>query len=440
VVLNYACRGFKDSGGETTVAGPRDIADITEVIDHAVARCGADADRVGLWGLSYGAGMALLAAASEPRLKAVGSLEGFTDLVRTAYPNRTRSTVLMGGLLYGAVIAGKLSADTQAMFDVVLQGGDMTPWVRWFEQRSPIRVIDRINAHRPAIFMATAWNDLAYGTDQVHDFFEQITAPKRLELRAGDHVINEVPSSVGIGDTTMYDHLFDWMTTYVGGTDTAVVHEPAVWMQPRGSAGRPAPEKYSSWDDATTGERTYTLTAPSGFVPTGGLSTTAAATSWTATIEPGGDVAAGYGAPVAGFAGEALTGNPPNSSLFAINRSRAVFWEGDPLPAKLRLRGQQTVTFELTPSAANGTLVCYLYDSEGAIGHLISHRPYSWTGATPGRPFTVTLPLQPTAYDVPAGHRLAAAVTGGDLVYANENPDGARLGIGGPARLTVSVG
>lgn len=421
VVLNYACRGFKESGGATTVAGPRDIADITNVLDFAVKNCGADPGHVGLWGLSYGAGMALLAAAYEPRLKAVGSLEGFTDLVRTAYPNRTRSTFLMGGLLYGGAIAGKFAPDVDQMFDAVLRGGvDMTPWVSWFKQRSPLEVVDRINANKPAIYMATSWNDLAYGTDQVWDFFERLTGPKRLELRAGDHVVNEVPTSVGIGDTTMYDHLFDWMTTYVGGTDTDVAHEPAVWMQPRGSAGKPAPEKYATWSGATRSTSTFDL-------------------PWKATIQQGGDMAAGFGAPIASFAGEALTGNPPNSSLFAIDRSKATYWTGPKLTGKLRLRGQSTVTLTLTPSAARGTLVFYLYDADGAFGHLITHRPYSWEGATPGKAITITLPLQPTAYDVPAGHTLAAAVAGGDVIYANENPGGAKLGIG-PAQLTVSVG
>ena len=86
----------------------------------------------------------------------------------------------------------------------------------------------------------------------------------------------------------------------------------------------------------------------------------------------------------------------------------------------------------------------YLYDTNGTDGYLISHRPYSWTNATPGKTMQLDVPLQPTAYDLPAGHTLSVAVTSGDPAYGNENPSGASIKIGStsafPAGVTVSLG
>ncbi len=65
VVVSYNVRGFWQSGGEIEVAGPPDTADASKVIDWALANTPADAQKVGMAGLSYGAGISLLAAAHD---------------------------------------------------------------------------------------------------------------------------------------------------------------------------------------------------------------------------------------------------------------------------------------------------------------------------------------------------------------------------------------
>lgn len=77
VVVSYNVRGFWQSGGEIDVAGPRDTADVSKVIDWALANTPADAGKVGVAGVSYGAGISLLAAAHDKRIKAVAALSGW---------------------------------------------------------------------------------------------------------------------------------------------------------------------------------------------------------------------------------------------------------------------------------------------------------------------------------------------------------------------------
>ena len=67
------------------------------------------------------------------------------------------------------------------------------------------------------------------------------------------------------------------------------------------------------------------------------------------------------------------------------------------------------------------------------IGKLVTHAPYTFHGKTPNQPFGVDLDLFSTAYDVPAGHRLAVVVDTVDPLYIEHNPSGARLTFSSPA-------
>jgi hypothetical protein len=85
------------------------------------------------------------------------------------------------------------------------------------------------------------------------------------------------------------------------------------------------------------------------------------------------------------------------------------------------------------PSAAEGTCVAYLYDVNAlGIGKLITHAPYTFTDRTPGTSFGVDLELFSTAYDVPAGHRLALVIDTVDPLYIEHNPAYSSLALTSP--------
>lgn len=75
-VVSYTARGFWGSsqrhgqpGGEISLAGPADVADVSAVIDWMLQNTHADPNRIGASGISYGGGLSLLAAAADPRIK-----------------------------------------------------------------------------------------------------------------------------------------------------------------------------------------------------------------------------------------------------------------------------------------------------------------------------------------------------------------------------------
>lgn len=67
------------------------------------------------------------------------------------------------------------------------------------------------------------------------------------------------------------------------------------------------------------------------------------------------------------------------------------------------------------------------------LGKLVAPAPDTFHGETPGQPYAVVLESHSTAYDVPAGHRLAVVVDTGDPLYIEHNPAGARLTFSSPA-------
>jgi predicted acyl esterase len=101
----------------------------------------------------------------------------------------------------------------------------------------------------------------------------------------------------------------------------------------------------------------------------------------------------------------------------------AAVWQTGGYATAQRIRGTVKLSMTLTPSAAEGTFIAYLYDEDAlGIGKLITHAPYTFTDRTSGTSFGADLELFSTAYDVPAGHRLALVIDTVDPLYIEQNP------------------
>jgi pimeloyl-ACP methyl ester carboxylesterase len=107
-VLLVDQRHFGESEGRVTTLGQRERRDLRRVVDWLAAR---GTEPVGVFGLSMGGAVALMAAAEDPRIRAVVAVAPFADLRRLArdlygflwvakYP-LVELTVLWGRLLLG---------------------------------------------------------------------------------------------------------------------------------------------------------------------------------------------------------------------------------------------------------------------------------------------------------------------------------------------------
>lgn len=413
VVVSYNSRGFWQSGGEIEAGGPEDIRDASEVIDWTLANTAADPDKVGMAGVSYGAGIGLLAAAHDKRIKAVSALSGWGDLIEAIYSGRTQhaqAAALLGG---AAELTGRPSAELREILRNFL-GSNLDKeqeMIDWGKKRSPVTYVDKINANGAAVMLGNAWGDTLMPPNQYADFYEKLEGPKRLEFRPGDHATAEGAGLLGLPNDT-WTNAHRWFDHHLKGEANGVGEEQPVQLKSRTGDGY---EGYESWADVPGGHRSIALDG-------------------SRRIEADKDSGANGGLIFLSNALDQFLKLPPTASLPLLPRSRAAVWQSEEYTEPQRIRGTPTLHTTVTSKDSSGTAVAYLYDV-GPAGHakLVTNAPFTFHDETPYRAFGVDLELGSTAYDVPAGHRLALVVDGVDPLYIDHNPDGAELSFTSPA-------
>ena len=413
VVVSYNVRGFWQSGGRIEVAGPPDIADASKVIDWALANTPADARHIGMGGVSYGAGISLLAAAHDRRIKAVAALSGWADLIDSIYSEHTQH-VQAAALLDGAsLVTGRQSAELRQIFDAFYASNlskeqDM---IDWGKKRSAATYVDQLNKNGAAVMMANAWGDTVFPPNQYADFYEKLTGPKRLEFRPGDHATAELTGLFGLPNDVWTD-TERWFDHYLKGADNGIDREQPVQLKSRSTGGY---EGYPDWKSVGETRRKIALAG-------------------TTTIHTNVDSGADGGVVFLSSILDQIAQAPPVASIPLLPRRWAAVWQSEKYASAQQVRGTAKLHTTVTPTKESGTLVAYLYDvGPLGLGKLVSNAPYTFHGRTPGKPFPVDLELFSTAYDVPAGHRLALVVDTVDPLYIEHNPTGAQLTFSSPA-------
>ncbi|MBV1935570.1 alpha/beta fold hydrolase [Streptomyces sp. BV286] len=412
VVVTYNVRGFWQSGGEIEVAGPPDVADASKVIDWALAHTPADARHIGMAGVSYGAGISLLAAAHDKRVKAVASLSGWADLIGSIYSGRTQHSQAAALLDGVGRLTGRPSAEVRQTFeDFFASNLAREPeLVAWGKKRSPATYTDRINQNGTAVLLANTWGDTVFSPNQYADFYERLTGPKRLEYRPGDHATAELTGLFGLPNDVWTDTR-RWFDRYLKGEDNGIDREPPVRLMSRSTGGY---EGYPDWKSVGATRKKITLSG---------------STTIRANVNSGAD----GGIVLLSSVLDQLTRVPPMASIPLLPRRYAAVWQSEKYASTQRVRGTAKLHTTLTGTKESGTLVAYLYDvGPLGLGKLVSNAPFTFHGQTPGKPFGVDLELFSTAYDVPAGHRLALVVDTVDPLYIEHNPTGAQLTFSSP--------
>ncbi|MGR8007314.1 alpha/beta fold hydrolase [Streptomyces hypolithicus] len=412
VVVSYNSRGFWQSGGNIEVAGPPDIADASKVIDWALAHTPADPQRVGMAGVSYGAGISLLASAHDKRIKAVVALSGWADLIDSIYSGRTQHRQAAELLMGAGQLTGRPSPELQQTMKNFL-GSNLDKeqdMIAWGKSRSPATYIDRINENGAAVMLGNAWGDTLFPPNQYAEFYERLTGPKRLEFRPGDHATAEATGLLGLPND-VWTNAQRWFDHHLAGQGNGVDREQPVQLKSRSSG---AYEGYPDWKSVGADRRKIDL---------GG----------TKTIRTNVDSGANGGIVLLSNALDQFLKLPPMASVPLLPRSYASVWQSEWYAAPQRVRGTAKIHTTVSSTEGSGTLVAYLYDvGPLGLGKLVSNAPYTFHDRTPGKPFPVDLELYSTAYDVPAGHRLALVFDTVDPLYIEHNPSGAQLTFSSP--------
>ncbi|MGA5898621.1 alpha/beta fold hydrolase [Streptomyces venetus] len=412
VVVTYNVRGFWQSGGEIEVAGPPDTADASKVIDWALANTPSDAGHIGMAGVSYGAGISLLTAARDKRVKAVASLSGWADLIGSIYSGRTQHVQAAAVLDGASLVTGRQSPEARQVFDDFYASNlaKEPELVAWGKKRSAVTYVDQINSNGAAVMLANAWGDTVFPPNQYADFYEKLTGPKRLEMRPGDHATAELTGLFGLPNDVWKD-TERWFDHYLRGEDNGIDREQPIQLKSR-SAGDY--EGYPDWKSVAATERKIDLAG-------------------TTTIRTNVNSGADGGIVFLSSILDQVAQLPPMASIPLLPRRWAAVWQSEKYGTAQQVRGTAKLHTTLTPTKESGTLVAYLYDvGPLGLGKLVTNAPYTFHGRTPGKPFGVDLELYSTAYDVPAGHRLALVVDTVDPLYIEHNPSGGQLTFSSP--------
>ncbi|MEU4161431.1 CocE/NonD family hydrolase [Actinoplanes sp. NPDC026670] len=429
VVVSYTPRGWWLSGGEIDTAGPKDMADLTKVVDWTIANTAADPARIGAAGISYGAGISLLGAAFDSRIRAVGVLSGWTDLVYSLYADQTRHRQSAGLLELAAQIVGKPSAELTGNMDDFNANVNVGDVMAWAKVRSAATYLDRINANNPAVLIANGWGDTFFPPNQLVDFYGKLTTPKRLELRPGDHAIAELTGVLGLPNE-VWTSLYSWLDAHLATGTTAA---NPIYLKPLNAAA----ESYPTWSAQATSTRRYGLGRIRTLDGTGLLGG-AVSSGWTKTLPADKDTIANGGIVLISNGAAAITGQQPSVWLPFVDRGRAGVWAAERPSSDLLIRGKASVHLELSGTASTGTVVAYLYDLD-LVGNakLITHAPVTWLSGPGNRAVDVTFPA--TAYDLPAGHSLTLVTDTVDPLYYDENESGDSITIGGGSYVDVPI-
>ncbi|MCK2237204.1 MULTISPECIES: CocE/NonD family hydrolase [unclassified Crossiella] len=439
VALSYTTRGFWESGGTIEVAGPEDISDASSAIDWVLANTSADPAKIGLAGVSYGAGISMLTAAKDKRVRAVAALSAWADLAAALLPNQTWSQQAIGLL----ALAGKLTGrpgqklnDTLAAYD----RNDRVEAMKLAPERSPAQQLAGLNANKPAVLIANGWSDSLFPAGQIADFYNRLQVPKRLEFQPGDHAVPELTGLIGLPNDT-WTSVHRWFDRHLRGAANGIDKEAPVQVRPTlGGSWK----GYDSWAALEAAPKKLYLSGLTPVVDRTGELAGSARTGWSHEIGAGIDTIANGGTAILTGGAEAL-GIPQFAWLPGVLRTNAGVWQTPVLTSPATVRGTPKLHVTVTPSSARSTVVAYLYDvGLTGTGRLLTHQPHTLLDVAPGTAKTIDISLDPLVHPVPAGHRIAVVLDTVDGLYRGESKIGGSVTFSSPAnnpsRLDLPLG
>lgn len=417
VVLTYSTRGFGNSGGLINVAGPKDMEDLRAALDWLKANTPTDAANIGMAGISYGAGISLLGLAQMPEVKTAAAMSGWGNLEKSLWAGESPQQVWGTILIASGYLIGKMDPVILQMYQNLVNYNNVSATQTWAAPRSPANYAAQINAAGKPVYLSNNFQDLLFNPNQILDFYESLTVPKRMDLNQGIHASAEATGLFGLPNFT-WTQVHAWFDYYLKGVNTGVTTGPKLTMESKFSGVRTS---YNTWPAAATVKKTWYL-KPRGLFNEGALSTSTNSSSTTNDFLSGLDTTATSGIPLIAQLLEAHVDVPVTNWVNSISRINGAWYESGSFSSGLKIRGRVKFNARVIPSAAKSQLVAYLYDADALNGgKLITFGSSSFHTATPNVAQNMTIELNAIAYEVPAGHTLVLAVDTEDLQYAKAN-------------------
>ncbi|MCK9896189.1 CocE/NonD family hydrolase [Frankia sp. AgB32] len=431
LAVAYSERGLAESTGKIDVAGPRDRADGSAVIDWILENHAdrVNPDQIGFAGSSYGAGQSLIIAAHDDRVKAVCAQSAWADLGRSLYENETRHIKAFEAL---AALFGEenLSDEVRRIFDDFRINKNIDQLLEFAAVRSPITYINRLNARRVPIFLGTYWHETIFSVPAVVDFFNELEGPRRLLVMIGDHGGDEILGFLG-GISRPTATTFRWLDHYLLGKSNGIGEDGNVHTEYMHNLFDL--RKSADWHSYTQPSRRFYLDQPRQG-STDGVLTSRPTSGWSMSINAGTDTPADVAELLVQTGMLERLGAPAVYETTSISRRDAAVWVTEPLAAQSQLTGNIRLRITARPSAATATLVAHLFDISPGTGKakIITNAPFTLLNDREGETRTVEIQLQPADYRIPASHQIALVIDTKDDFFADATVPGTQIEISSP--------
>jgi putative CocE/NonD family hydrolase len=435
IVASYTARGFYLSEGTINVASSADVRDVSAALDWVAANTPVDLQNVAASGISYGAGLSLMALAADSRFKTAAAFSGWANLVDQLYSGNSANVTWSNVLNLAGAVTGRRDPVVEQNINTLnnpnASQSDIAAITAWAAPRSPSSYVNALNARRAPVFISKNFQDDMFTPNSSMALFSALAGPKLMHLSMGIHGSAELPGALFGIDNYPYDDAHRWFNYWLKGEQNGIQNEPSFSMQVKFTNRR---EFFNGWPAANVKNQNYYL-SPRGEIrfdwnclcgkgDKGGLSAAPNGFAAADTINNSADTTATSGLiPILSTAGEAVN-LPVLNSLLTVTLANGVRYEGNSLAAPLKIRGIPKLKLRATPSQARSQVVAYLYDVD-LLGNavLITHGARSEHWAVPNQTIDYPIEFSATAYDVPAGHHLGIVLdTADSLVGAPVNP------------------
>jgi len=225
VVLTFDARGHGQSGGVTSIDGPREIQDTSELFDWLAARPEVDSHHIGAFGISLGGGAVWRSLVEGVPFAAVETAETWTDLYQALAPqNLAKSGAVLQFL--SDVPSSRFDPSVLAIKQDALASSDPGALHAFTDVRSSRPDLGRITT--PALIFQGR-RDFAFGLEQGIELYRGLAGPKRLYIGDFGHAPSTFPGpDIGV----VIAEASDWFDRYLKGTKNGIDTRDPVELAP----------------------------------------------------------------------------------------------------------------------------------------------------------------------------------------------------------------
>lgn len=188
-VLTYDARAHGESGGQFTLDGPRELADLRELLTWFTTQHPVDAKHVGAYGASYGGGLLWKAAVEGLPLAAIAPTATWTDLGEALAPQ---------GLVRAGIILSfsqdipqdRYGPEERQLLSDATAERNVPAFRAYLASRS---TRPQLGTVRIPTFMLQGRRDFAFDANQAIAAYQRVRGPKRLYIGDFGHLPAENP-------------------------------------------------------------------------------------------------------------------------------------------------------------------------------------------------------------------------------------------------------